>query len=540
MKKNIYDAVIITDSPSLSSVKPLGAYAIANFLRLNGYNVIVIEHLCVIPKDTLFKVLAKTISAETMFVGYSSTFFLLHSIDSPLAGTVYPRRENLCLPISFTYFDEINNYIKELNPQTKIVYGGANTKSMIEEIRKNNSYNIDYVIIGYAEQMILDFVENIKYNRSQNTSEIINDVGIIDYDQKGEHFSFRETKHVWDYSDLVLPKEPLMLEVARGCIFKCKFCTYPLLGKHIKDNSYIRTEEVLLEEILDNYEKFQTTTYLLADDTFNERTEKIELLLRVRDRSKLDLMFGGYIRLDLLARKPEQIHLLNELNFNGMFFGIETMNYQAAKNIGKGIRPEEITETLHKLKDIFGKKLMTTGAFIIGLPYDTPETVEEWTSMILTKDYPLEHYIFNALAIPNSTNPSIFFKNREKYNLNKIVNDPNPVTWKNDIWDYYICDALAVKYRNIANKLPQKPGLFHSMGLLKYGLTWEDTLNMTLAQGCNVDLVIPGHKKYINDYLSNLLNHLEINIRQALIEVGLAAKGGNYERLKRLIARVVK
>jgi len=29
-------------------------------------------------------------------------------------------------------------------------------------------------------------------------------------------------------------------------------------------------------------------------------------------------------------------------------------------------------------------------------------------------------------------------------------------------------------------------------------------------------------------------------IRQALIEVGLAAKGGNYERLKRLIARVVE
>lgn len=29
------------------------------------------------------------------------------------------------------------------------------------------------------------------------------------------------------------------------------------------------------------------------------------------------------------------------------------------------------------------------------------------------------------------------------------------------------------------------------------------------------------------------------NIRQALIDVGLAAKGGNYERLKKLIARVV-
>jgi 5-methylcytosine-specific restriction endonuclease McrA len=30
------------------------------------------------------------------------------------------------------------------------------------------------------------------------------------------------------------------------------------------------------------------------------------------------------------------------------------------------------------------------------------------------------------------------------------------------------------------------------------------------------------------------------NIRQALLEVGLAAKGGNYERLKKLIATVVK
>jgi hypothetical protein len=450
-----------------------------------------------------------------MFVGYSSTFFIVPTVDSPLTGTVYPHRDNYCLPISFTYFDEINNYIKELNPSTKIVYGGSNTILMMGEIRKNNSHNINYVINGYAEQMILDFVENIKYNRPQKTSEIINDVGIIDYDQKGEHFSFRETKHVWDYSDIVLPKEPLMLEVARGCIFKCKFCAYPLLGKNIKDNSYIRSEEVLLEEILDNYEKFQTTNYLIADDTFNERTDKIELLLRVRDRSKIDLMFGGYTRLDLLARKSEQIQLLNELNYNGMFFGIETMNHRASKNIGKGIRPEETTETLHKLKDVFGKKLMTTGGFIIGLPYDTPETVEEWTSMILTKDYPLDHYRFAPLVLATTSyTTSIFFKDREKYNLNKIDDNPNQFhfnfTWKNEIWDYYICDTLSTKYRNIANRLPQKPGLFNSMGLLKYGLTWEDTLDMTMGQACDVDLIIPSHKKYINDYLSGLLNHLEI------------------------------
>jgi hypothetical protein len=30
------------------------------------------------------------------------------------------------------------------------------------------------------------------------------------------------------------------------------------------------------------------------------------------------------------------------------------------------------------------------------------------------------------------------------------------------------------------------------------------------------------------------------NIRQSLLSVGLAAKGGNYERLKKLIARMVE
>ena len=46
-------------------------------------------------------------------------------------------------------------------------------------------------------------------------------------------------------------------------------------------------------------------------------------MLRVRDRSKLDLSFFGYNRLDLIARKHDQLDLLKDLNFKGMFFGIE-------------------------------------------------------------------------------------------------------------------------------------------------------------------------------------------------------------------------
>jgi len=284
MEKPIYHAIIITDTPNLSSVKPLGAYAIANYLRQYGYNVLVIEHFSVIPEHKFYKILDEVISNETLFVGYSSTLFLIMGKENKFIDTVY-HNKNRCIPVTFKYFDEINRHIKNLNPLIKIVYGGSHGKIMLDtEIAKGATHNIDYVFFGNAEKMILDFVENIKNNQPQNTSNIINGVGIIDYDKKGEHFSFKNTKHVWHDSDLIIPKEPLPIEIARGCIFKCKFCAFPLIGKHIKDDSYIRSEDIILEEVLYNYEKFQTTTYLVVDDTFNERMDKIELLLRVRDK----------------------------------------------------------------------------------------------------------------------------------------------------------------------------------------------------------------------------------------------------------------
>jgi radical SAM superfamily enzyme YgiQ (UPF0313 family) len=249
--------------------------------------------------------------------------------------------------------------------------------------------------------------------------------------------------------------------------------------------------------------------YLIADDTFNERTDKIELLLRVRDKSKLNLTFAGYNRLDLIARKPEQILLLNELNFNGMFFGIESMNHQAAKFIGKGCKPEEITNTLHKLKDSFGKKLITTAGFIIGLPHDTPETVEEWTRTILQKDYPLDFYRFHGLVITqNSNTSSVFSLNREKYGFKTIENSSfSEYTWKNDVWDYGTCQKLAKSLNDRANALNKRLSPFISTAMIKYGYTWDELTDMNTSDIAEYDMV-EKHQKYIDDYIIRLENYV--------------------------------
>ena len=68
------------------------------------------------------------------------------------------------------------------------------------------------------------------------------------------------------------------MEWSRGCIFKCAFCTYPILG--VRDD-HSRDENDLYEEMIENYERWGTKYYALADETVNDYHEKLERYAKV-------------------------------------------------------------------------------------------------------------------------------------------------------------------------------------------------------------------------------------------------------------------
>ena len=65
-----------------------------------------------------------------------------------------------------------------------------------------------------------------------------------------------------------MPGEVLPLEVGRGCIFSCAFCSFDLIGKRVGD--WTKSPKVLRNELLENYEKFGVTTYNFTDELINE------------------------------------------------------------------------------------------------------------------------------------------------------------------------------------------------------------------------------------------------------------------------------
>jgi radical SAM superfamily enzyme YgiQ (UPF0313 family) len=476
----IYHGVILTDVMARLRFRPMGAYRVANVLREAGYNILVIDMYSTLSIEELKILLDKTITKETLFFGYSSTFFYASDRSDRLV-TKHPME--LAFPTSREYFIDTNHYVKSLNPNIKIMYGGASVSHYINTTQSDErDFAVDYIIDGYSETMVVDVVNNIRDNLPQRPSKLIKTAEYINYDREAKGFDFRNHHHAWHESDCIAPGEALPLEVARGCVFKCKFCSFPLLGKKKNDMSYLRTEECLLREIQENYEKYQTRQYMIVDDTFNERTDKMETLLRVRDKSKIDLEFGAYIRLDLVSKKPEQIPLIRDLNLVFHCYGIESFTYEAAASIGKGGDPKQMLETMHEIYHQMNGKVAMDAGHIIGLPHETPETLERSVQMMV--DSPADTIYFFALTLARSAyGKSELWENAPKYGYT-LIDDPHipgKQTWKNDVWDFETCVQIASQLeKKYVDSGRNRLGGAGGFGMLNLGYDFLEAAKMTL------------------------------------------------------------
>ena len=512
-----YDAIIFTDFTDYTiPIKSAGANVIASHLRRHGYSIKIIDNFVYLlekNKEELFKYMKDHIGPNTLFVGFSTTFMAIFDLERKynINTSTYVKNQNYfrarmslntkdsCVP----NFKEFMELLVEKYSHVKIVLGGQGTGTHI-------FYNawkdvIDCWIKGLGEDSILKFIENMK-NGIESPS-VMEDVFAHNSDFYNQEPSFSS-------EDNVFPNEILPMIVSKGCRFNCKFCSYPLLGRKPSDE-YVRSEESLYKEFKQNYDNFGTTQYNMMCDTFNETTDKLLRVQRAIDRVGIKINFWAYIRMDLVHAHPEQLEILKEMGIRSAFFGIESLYDPSAKAIGKGFGREKTIEMLQKMKDSWGDEVLLHGAFIIGLPHETPETANEWCQMLCDKEIPLDSISMNALRIfPN--NPTtlaktsrMFFSefdlNAEKYGyvrgasnekLTKYPNIENRALpwqrsdkmvdrkggWYNEHWSMASAQLFAIMWKrriakNSADKLSQTHRTGNtSMSLLNSDYTWKEIM----------------------------------------------------------------
>jgi radical SAM superfamily enzyme len=407
MKTN---CILLYGNNGFALSKYAGTFRIATELRNHGYKVQCIDITAFSNgvDNQLKDILVQLISKETLWVGVSTTF--LYS----LFGLPYCRTEEVFKirhnnnPHIEDGIKSVVQLIKSLNPDIKLIAGGSR-RFLLEQygfkiFKKNN------------DKEIVDFTN---YCAKKTTQIPLQFFGSI---IEGSEFSdFHVSQNLYIKEDIIDSNDALPIEVSRGCIFKCKFCSFPLNGK--KKGDWIKRSDVLYNEFIKNYELHGTTDYSFSDDTYNDSAEKVKRLYdEVYSRLPFKINFTSYIRLDLLIRFPDTVKYLQESGLKSALFGIETINHESSKIIGKGIDPTTQFEFVEYLKNNEFKEVQTFSGFILGLPKDRPDEMERMEEFLFSNKNKLDHFTIEPLYIspvkfehPDKTYFSEFDLEYEKY-----------------------------------------------------------------------------------------------------------------------------
>lgn len=348
-----------------------------------------------------------------------------------------------CTFLPLETYGKLCKFLKNNFPFIPIITGGM--KFISEKYAEP-----DYIVYNYGENAIIKVLEHHFLNKD------------LDYKILGKKCKFINATHAYisvpkaDYSykykleDHYADFETGVLEINRGCIFKCKFCAFPFVG--MKGDNSQKSIDKIVDALNHNYELFGITTYILSNETCNDKTENLKKLVEIQEKINFTAVFSGFLRLDLMWSYPEQLDLLLKANFVGHHYGIETLNLQAGKAIGKGKQTEIAKEYLLYVRDRYkeaGVPLVTQVTLITGLPYETPNDcyeTNEWFATHLPECkvywYPLTIHDSHSIAT------SDFTYNAEKYgyvlpNTGEIEvkwdgheYTEKTVNWKNQYWTF--------------------------------------------------------------------------------------------------------
>ena len=274
-------------------------------------------------------------------------------------------------------------HAKEIVPSICTIVKGApfltyNTNTIYE-----NPF-IDYVIMGEAELTLKDILDGVPDNEilgicyRENFQPVKNDkrpfidnLDILPF----------PARHLVDNSIYKRPdngKVQAVVKVARGCPFHCFFClATPVSGAKVRT----RSPENIVAELKECVEKYNIKNFLFWSDIFNFNREwTLELCQKIIE-SGLKITWSSNTRADTMD--DEMARMMYKSGCRLVSIGVESGSQKMLDNIGKKITLDDIRNTVKILKK---NKIKIYNYFVIGLPWETEETVEETIKFAIELD----------------------------------------------------------------------------------------------------------------------------------------------------------
>ncbi len=278
---------------------------------------------------------------------------------------------------SFPGDAEVARALKETNPDLEVGMVGAKVAVEPEESLREAPW-LDFVAREEFDFTILEVAKGIAYERIAGLSyrsasgdivhnpprPILEDMDLLPWVSP----VYRRDLNPADYFIGYLYHPYISLYTGRGCRSQCTFCLWPqTVGGHryrVRSVSHVIGE---VEYIKDAFPEVKEIFF--DDDTFTDNRQRAEEIAKELGR------LGVTWSCNAKANVPyETLAKLRDGGLRLVVVGYESGNEQILKNIKKGVtleRARQFTADCHKL----GIKIH--GTFIMGLPGETKETIQE-------------------------------------------------------------------------------------------------------------------------------------------------------------------
>lgn len=469
--------------------RPIGAYQVAWYLRQNDYDVQVIDFIHQYSEEVILDLLDRYITKETKILGYGA-----------MLGTKDPKSKDFLRKVK-----SIIHKVKQKYPWIISVAGGAAASDLNRWYRNKTLF--DFIMIGHAEDTMLSLANHlIKHGpmpqfEKLEGNKVIRESFSMPVESK---FNIEHDSHIWHERDFIQSGETLPIELGRGCIFKCKFCQYPYIGKSKKD--FNRQMELVKQEMIHNYETWSVTNYYMLDDTFNADSERVESFANMVATLPFKINYATYLRADLIAANPQTESMLLESGLLGAYLGIETFHSKAADLIGKSWSGKKAKDYLPRLyHDIWQKEVGIRTGFICGIPPETLDECFETNKWHIENDMP--NWYWHPLWVSRDTYSefiSEFDKNAAEYGFSWYV-DNGMVLWQTDYCNAR--KALEWKHQLMAEAKPyQKNAQWNLLELGNYGIDMHKAKNRFIKDLDWTD-INARRKKFLDNYLRQLIDN---------------------------------
>ena len=249
---------------------------------------------------------------------------------------------------------------KEDNKQSIIVVGGIAVDLNTEEILSNEF--IDIASLGEGEQTTVEICQAV-----ENGCSLKDIRGIAYKDLTGNIIYTKQRAINYDIDQLPLPdREGFGIDypqwtiiTARGCPFKCKFCSMPRVHSQVR----FRNIKKVYDEICYLRDMYGMRKFFLADDTFTIDKNRVIGLCRYLISDERKVEWTCVTRADTIDE--ELLHYMRDAGCIEISCGIESANEDIQKIMGKNLDLHKVKKNALIIKKI-GIKLRCS--FIFGIP----------------------------------------------------------------------------------------------------------------------------------------------------------------------------